>query len=527
MSNTRKQVRIGEEAIAFRNDDDLYRSLVEHANDGIAIVQRSRLAYVNPRLADSLGYPAEEMIGTPYTRYLTPESLDAVTARYQTLASRLEPPDIYEAALLHRSGTTVPFEVNTSVISLLGKPADFVIFRSLSERSEQRRNLEKASQYQKLESLAALAGGIAHDFNNLLQGILGNADLALMYDSDPALVRACLLDIKAAAKRAAELSGQMLAYSGRSSFDIQKLDLNRVVESAEERFREVVPKQIRLEYRLGRQLPTVRGDRAHLQQILVSLITNAVEAIGECPGFITLKTGVKTCERCDLSNTYLDDHLPEGRYVFLEVADTGCGIDSDIKEKIFDPFFSTKFTGRGLGLASVLGIVRAHQGAIDVTSDTNAGCAVRLYLPSSSGEDTPKRTTLPPQAKKAAPNAVTVLLVDDEDAVRSTAKRILKQFGFDVMTASSGLSALDAYSLHGHDIDLVLLDMTMPYMDGEETFRKLLALDHQVKTVLMSGYSKEDVIGRFSGATPSGFLQKPFTARRLVRTVRQLLKDGE
>lgn len=526
MSNTRKQSRIGKEAVAFGNDGDLYRSLVEHANDGIAIVQRSRLAYVNPRLATSLGYPAEEMIGTPYTRYLTPESLDAVTARYQTLSSRLEPPDIYEASLLHRTGKPVPFEVNTSVISLLGKPADFVIFRSLSERSEQRRNLERASQYQKLESLAVLAGGIAHDFNNLLQGILGNADLALMYESDPVLVRACLMDIKGAAKRAAELSGQMLAYSGRSSFNIQNADINRVVEGAEARFREVVPKQITLEYQLGRQLPTVRGDRNHLQQILVSLITNAVEAIGEYPGGITLRTGVKTCERSDLSNTYLDDNLPEGRYVFLEVADTGCGIDIDIKEKIFDPFFSTKFTGRGLGLASVLGIVRAHQGAIDVVSDTNAGCTVRLYLPCSSGEDTPRRITLPPQEKEAASNATTVLLVDDESAVRSTAKRILKQFGFDVMTASSGQSALDVYALHGHAIDLVLLDMTMPYMDGEETFQKLLALDRKVKTVLMSGYSKEDVIGRFNGVTPAGFLQKPFTARGLVRTVRKVLKKN-
>jgi len=518
MSRKQPQDTISNAFDAFRSDDTLYKNLVERASDGIAIIQDSLIQYVNPYLASQLGYSASEILGSPYARYLTPESQKRIAGLHQGL-SRHETPALYEATLVTKSREELTFEVNTNVIAFMGKPADFVIFRSLGERQERMRITERMQQFQKLESLGVLAGGIAHDFNNLLQGILGNADLALLYESDPALVKTCLRDIKTAAMRASELAFQMLAYSGKGAFEIRNINLNDVISDTAELLQVSISKKARLKYDLEENLPDIRADRAQLRQIIVNLVTNAGEAIGNSPGFVSLKTGVETCDRQMLAQTYLDDDLEEGRYACLKVTDTGAGMDDSIRDKIFDPFFTTKFTGRGLGLAAVLGIVRAHLGAIQVTTHPRQGTTFSVYLPIADGGEEAVSSPAPYELDTKVP---TVLIVDDESTVRTTASRILERFGYNVILATNGKSAIQIYRQKHRTIDIVLLDMMMPKMDGKETFEALYKIDASVKTILMTGFAEEDVKGRFINPRPLAFLQKPFGAKSLVNILKEI-----
>ncbi len=505
--------------LEFRSGDTLYRSLVERASDGIAIIQDTLIKYINPYMVSQLGYTTEEMLDTPYTDYLTSESRDKISAVYRAL-DKDETPPLYETVVLSKNGMEITFEVNTSIINFRGTSAEFVLFRSLEERQQRKRITERIQQFQKLESLGVLAGGIAHDFNNLLQGILGNADLAILYESDAKLVKTCLLDIKMAATRASELAFQMLAYSGKGSFEIRNLSLNEIISETSEMIKVSTSKKTLLKYDLAESIPDIRADRAQLRQVIINLITNAAEAIGDKPGVITLKTGQKHCDRALLSRTYLDDDLEEGPYVFLEVTDTGEGMDESIQSKIFDPFFSTKFTGRGLGLAAVLGIIRAHLGAIQVISHPKQGTTFSVYLPTSDEESASDSAA--PSSGDADSVVPTILVVDDESTVRITASRILERFGYNVLLATNGKTAIRLYRQKHDTIDIVLLDMMMPRMDGKETFEALYQIDNNVKTILMTGYAEDDVKGRFVTPKPRAFLQKPFGARALINKLKEI-----
>ena len=402
-----------------------------------------------------------------------------------------------------------------------------VLCRDITERKrveEEHRRLQAQVQHaQKLESLGVLAGGIAHDFNNLLVAILGNADLALSDMPPGAGERIYVDEIRKAAKRASELTNQMLAYSGRGQFIVQPLDLNGIVHEMGHLLEVSISKKAVLRYDLAANLPAVEADANQIRQVVMNLITNASDAIGERSGIITLRTTIVEADRQYLSQTYVDEDIPEGHYVCLEVSDTGCGMDAQTKARLFDPFFTTKFTGRGLGLAAVLGIVRGHRGAIRVYSELGKGTTFRILLPTADG-------ALQAANEQAAQEAWTasgmILVVDDEESVRNVAKMMLKRSGFTVLTAADGSEAVETFRQRSGEIELVLLDMTMPRMGGEDAFREIRRIRGDAKVILCSGYNEQDATNRFAGKGLAGFIQKPFELDRLIEMVRSVLDSA-
>jgi signal transduction histidine kinase len=391
--------------------------------------------------------------------------------------------------------------------------------RADAERFEMERRL---LQSQKLESLGVMAGGIAHDFNNLLTAILGHADLALLTLPPGAPARANMQEIVKASRRAADLCQQLLAYTGKGKFVIQPVGLDELIVEMDQMLRTCVSKKVHLNLGLHRNLPKIDGDPNQLRQVIINLVMNASEAIGEESGVVTISTGVEPCDRDHLRDTHLDDGLKEGLYVTLEVRDTGCGMDQVTRERVFEPFFSTKFTGRGLGMAAVLGILRSHGGAIKVSSELGAGTVFKLYFPVSVKED----VIIPlgaPQEEEAWQGEGTVLLVDDEQQVLDVAGRMLQILGFTVKTARDGIEALEAYGGPKGEIVCVLLDLTMPRMSGEEAFEVLRRLDRDLPIIISSGYSENDVAARFADREVSGFIQKPYRFSELRRVLRRVV----
>jgi len=402
---------------------------------------------------------------------------------------------------------------------LLGFFHDITSRRSAAEAH--RKLEEQIQQAQKLESLGILAGGIAHDFNNLLVGILGHADLMLEDTAEDDPNRDSLKEIETASTRAAELCRQMLAYAGKGRFVIEPLDLGELVREMAELLKVSISKNARLKFDFAPELPRIRGDATQLRQVVMNLITNAAEAVADRGGEILLSTGSGYCSRKHLAGAYLNDHLEEGCYVHLEVKDTGQGMASDTLERIFDPFFSTKFMGRGLGLAAVLGIVRSHQGAIFLKSLPLRGTTFRVLFP-ALGEPL-RREEDQPEAHLAWRGSGTVLLVDDEEMVRMVGGRMLERLGFSVVGANGGAEAIAHFQEHHEQIQCVLLDLTMPQMDGKQTLQELRKISPDVPVVITSGYTRHSVSERIDSEEVEGFLQKPFDLSNLRDTLRQVV----
>ncbi|HIJ64347.1 MAG TPA: response regulator [Candidatus Hydrogenedentes bacterium] len=405
--------------------------------------------------------------------------------------------------------------------------ADFValaIEASEHEKSEaKRRRIESQMQHaQKLESLGVLAGGIAHDFNNLLMGILGNVDLALAEMPPEATARENIQNAQTAALRAAELTNQMLAYSGKGRFIVQTLDLSKLVEEMAHLLDASISKKVTLHYNLEAQLPAVNVDPTQIRQVVMNLITNASEAVGNVEGVIAVRTGTCRIDGPDAPSAFCGGEPESGNCVYLEVSDTGCGIDPATRRRIFEPFYTTKFQGRGLGLAAVLGIVRAHRGAIELESEEGRGTVFRVLLPSAPGP-AEKASAEPAADLDAWRGAGQILLVDDDESVREVVENMLASRGFSVLLARDGLEALEAFRAHADDVSLVLLDMTMPRMDGLETLLELQRIRPDVKVVLSSGYTETAAVERFAGKGLAGFIQKPYRVHTLTALLRDIL----
>ena len=368
-----------------------------------------------------------------------------------------------------------------------------------------------------------LAGGIAHDFNNLVTTILGNADLARSQLAPTHPAGPHLDDIDCASRRAADLCRQMLAYSGKGRFVIQPVSLNDVVSEMEQLLSVSTSKKALVIRDFAADLPSTMADATQLRQVVMNLITNASEAIGDREGTITLRTGALICDRDYFSDVVGDphQHLP-GPYVYLEVADTGAGMDAETLARIFDPFFSTKFAGRGLGLAAVLGIMRGHKGALKVSSQVGQGTTFRILLPAPNVVPGPSATVV--GAARDVRGHGLVLVADDEDRVRAVARNILERAGFSVLAATNGREALEIYRRRGREIRLVLLDMTMPQLDGGACFLALRDLDATAKIVLCSGYGEQEVVAHFVGKGLAGFLQKPYRAADLLGKITDVLR---
>jgi len=402
------------------------------------------------------------------------------------------------------------FDAAARFAGLIGSSVDITEVKQTEER------LRHAA---KLESLGILAGGIAHDFNNLLTGIMGNASLIL--EDLPPTSRSIPFaeNIVQASETAAQLTRQMLAYSGKGRFVLERIDLSREVREIAPLIEASIPRLVALRLHLARALPLVEADPAQIQQLVMNLVINGAEAIGAGSGAVTVATEVNDLDSSATEGMLSGFPIPEGRYVTLRVSDTGCGMDAETRARIFDPFFTTKFTGRGLGLAAVSGIVRGQRAGLSVESRPGCGTEFVIHFPVALGDAEAERDELPAFAQ---PGSGTILVVDDEPVVSRTARLALQRYGYTVLTAHNGQEAVDLFRAVSSEIDLVLLDMTLPVMSGEVAFRELRAIRPGVRVLATSGYSEVEALGRF-GAEIDGFIQKPYKAATLAEKVHDIL----
>ena len=392
--------------------------------------------------------------------------------------------------------------------------------RQVAELEAEQSRLEQSFEAEKLESLGVLAGGIAHDFNNLLMAILGNAELARLGLPEGSPAHDCLGEIEKASNRAADICRQMLFYSGRGHFAMQSASLSSLVEETAQVLSGSLPETVRLELRLGRDLPRVRADPGQVQQVIANLVQNAAESMRSDSVRICVRTGAARCDATSLGEGVGGGSLPEGVYAFVEVEDDGRGFDEKTRARLFDPFFSTKFTGRGLGLAAALGIVRAHRGTIRVESEVGRGSRIRVLIPAldEAGASAGKGPS------PASRTARRVLFVDDEPTICRVGGDMLKALGYAATLAGDGAEALQVLGNPDQPtVDCVMLDLTMPGMDGETCLRELRRLRDDLKVIMMSGHDKRQVAGRLDGLGVDAVLQKPFTLARLREALQRVL----
>jgi PAS domain S-box-containing protein len=491
--------------------------LLDMAHDGIfSLDWNGTIRFWNRGAERMYGWTREEAMGKISHDLLKtefPESLAGIEDKVAT-AGRWEG----ELVHTHKNGSKLRVSSRWAIRRRGNEaPGILEINTDITERS---RIEEQLRHTQKLESLGVLAGGVAHDFNNLLTGILGNSSLALENVGPNNPNRALLEEVMRAAERAADLTRQLLAYAGKGRFVMHTLDLSDLVREISGLVQTSLPKQAQVRLQLSDGLPGIDADPGQLQQIVMNLVINGAEAIGPEGGSVLVRTGVQEVDSHYISTmSSAGESLKPGRYVTLEVHDTGAGMDEATLAKIFDPFFTTKFAGRGLGLSSVSGIVRAHHGAMKVYSKPGQGTTFKVLFRASANPV--PHVTRP--VKRELNGAGTVLIVDDEEIVRVTAKHTLERYGYRIMVANDGVTALEAYRDQLELISLVLLDLTMPMMNGEETLRRLQIMNPNVKVLLSSGYNEVEAVQRFAGKGLAGFIQKPYTAAGLAEKVREAL----
>ncbi|WP_051689768.1 PAS domain S-box protein [Pelobacter seleniigenes] len=477
----------------------------------------SRVLRASDNCKEVFGLSSAEVVGKTMPELLPAEVAAKVTADDWLVVSEnrvLELEEEYQG----RTYTSIKFPIPQESGNLL---AGYNI--DITDRIEAEKNrlqLEKQLLHaQKLESLGVLAGGIAHDFNNILMAITGNTEMALRRIQKNASPVDHLERIKQAADRAAALIRQLLDYTGKGQFRAETLDLNHLLEDSLNILEVSIGKKAELRVDLQRPLPLISADAAQIRQIIMNLVINAAEAIGDAGGVISMTTASLYCDKAELASDLIDAEPQAGDYVSLEVADSGCGMDALTMSKLFDPFFSTKFTGRGLGLAAVLGIIRSHRGVINVTSAPGEGTLFRVLLPVA--EKLPLLRSGPVRQADWQGRGK-VLLVDDEEAIRNIGAEMLRELGFSVLTCNDGKEALQTYRRE-EDIDFVILDLTMPKMGGEQCLQELKKINENVKVIISSGYNELAIARKLADHRAGAFLQKPYLLESLSESIRNLL----
>ena len=429
--------------------------------------------------------------------------------------------EVLGALALYNSVPSAPSPRELSGLEMAAKMVALAIERGRAEQTL-RETEDHLRQAAKMEAIGVLAGGVAHDFNNMLAVMQGNAELALDMLPEGTKVRPLLSEILAASEKSHELCNQMLAYAGRGSRSTHLLDINSLIRELGNLQKVTLSKKAYLEYDLSPEPMFVEADRAQMNQVVMNLITNAAEALGDGEGNIVVTTSAQTFDRQELDRHHGRVKLETGEYVRMEVSDTGCGMDLKTVERIYDPFFTTKFAGRGLGLAAVQGIVRGHKGAINVESEDGRGTIFAVLLPRVRASAACSEVR---QSKLIARGAMgkRILVVDDEPAVREVQARLLERAGYDVLSASDGQEAVEIFEREGDSIDCVLLDFSMPRLDGEETMHALRKLRGDVCVVLTSGFTEQEMLNRSSANGFNAIIHKPFARAALLKTIREVL----
>lgn len=508
---------------ALRENEQRFRAIVESVPDALFIAGLDgQFITVNNAACEQLQYTKTELLRMNVFDIVSHNEYSLVTQRAQNLGSK---GDTIESYHIRKDGTHVPVELSLIKLMIDGKPAMLGVARDITERKHSEDTLRHA---QKMESVGTLAGGIAHDFNNLLNAILGQSTLALNKISNENPARQNILKAIKASERAADLTRQLLAYSGRGKFFTEEIDLNVLVSENVQMLEVSVPKTARLQFDLGNPAPWVMGDIGQLQQVIMNLIINAGEAIGQNPGSIMVRTGqIEITDNSKGYWKYTNTPLQAGMYALLEVVDTGTGISENALARIFDPFFTTKFTGRGLGLAAVLGIIRGHNGGLKIESEEGKGTTFEIVLPLVKDSEL---STVSSKHDNLTVNGIgkSVLVIDDDPFVLELLQDILLEVDFTVKAVSDPIEGINFYREKFQEIEIVILDYSMPGMDGKTAFEELFKINNKVNVLLCSGYTEEETFSVFGEDKPAGFFQKPYKPEELLdRVLQMILKKGK
>jgi PAS domain S-box-containing protein len=516
--------------ITERYASDEQRLRLEHIiqtmTQGFAIIsaESGAIMSTNPSFDRMYGVHVGELISTKFESLIDASIGDSqVAAKEMIDHTRNE--GFWEGEMCCRKSDGTAFVAHTR-LNLHEHGESRLLSVIQADITEQKRLEEEARVFQekmletaRLESVGVLAGGIAHDFNNLLTGILGNASLVHDQLSPSSPLRPRVKDVVSASQRAAELTRQLLAYAGKGRFLLEKVDLKSLLQEIARLVRLAIPSSVRLTVRMGEEL-RIEGDRGQLHQLLMNLIINGAEAIGDrSGGSVTVSASPERLDSDAIAALIGPESIKPGEFAVIEVQDDGVGMTRETISHIFEPFFTTKFTGRGLGLAAALGIVRGHKGAIRVYSEIGIGSTFRVYLP-VAGTGTVDREEAP---SGELMGTGVVLVIDDEESVRNTARNTLEFYGYTVIEAEDGRRGVEIFEKEGDRISLVLLDLTMPVMNGEEALQRIRSIRPRVPIIVSSGFNETEALRRFGSGSVSGFLQKPYTSAKLAECVRGAL----
>jgi len=490
-------------------------TILQSSMDGLLVIGTDGfIRFTNPAAEHLFGRPAPALLGSPF---------EYPIVQGQTSEISIGPPHI----------PTSPVEMSVVPIEWENEPAYLISLRDLTERhkaEEERKRHEAERQYaQKLESLGVLAGGIAHDFNNLLMSIVARAGLALRSLPADAPAREHLRIIEKSGLRGGELANQMLTFAGETKLAFHPIDLQQFLKESKPFLRSTVSKRITVTFDMATPLPAIHGDRSQLRQLLMNIVTNAAEAIGDQDGKIVISTGTIDTATHDFRQYHIMGHLPSGSCVSMKIQDTGIGMEPELIPKIFDPFFSTKFPGRGLGLATLLGLARGHGAAVAVHSQLGHGTEFWFIFPTRQQllPQQPPSVTLP-LTPANSPTLTKVLVVDDEEDVRTACSLILQEMGFEALVAQDGKAGLRIFEKYQNQIALIFLDLTMPNLDGGQLAEKIRQLNPHVPILVSSGYAEEDAMKHFPQSSSNAFIQKPFQVEVLIAKVQELTgMEGE
>ncbi|TWI72260.1 PAS domain S-box-containing protein [Desulfobotulus alkaliphilus] len=523
---------------ALRSSESRFRNLADALPESVFETDLSyNFQYMNQKTLEQFGYTKEEeAAGLSLMDFSIGDEHNLIfDYLWKTIGQEIIAPLSFTA--LRKNGQTFSAQLHISTIFNNEKPVGirgFIIdVTRVREEQAQRLEMERRLLHsQKLESLGVMAGGIAHDFNNILAAIQGNLELALLDTPVSSPAHDSLGKAGTAVARATDLTRQMLAYSGKGQFLVQRIGLNRFIEENMTMLQAVMPKTITMETRLAPELPEIMADPGQLQQVVINLITNASEAMEEQPGTLSIHTGVRFCDQDFLRNSRGLKKPAPGNFIFLMVKDTGCGMNKESLDRLFEPFYTTKFTGRGLGLSAVLGIMQGHKGAIMVDSRPDKGTSFQVFFPALQETDLLKGA----EASKSAEiqserqengNKGMVLVVDDEEMLRKLYADALEMMGYTPLAARDGQEAMELFHRYSQHILCVILDLTMPRMDGKATLGAMRCIRPDMKIILCSGYNEQETIGSFTENSPSRFLKKPFSMAALQFTMEELLSQGE
>ncbi len=501
---------------ALRKSEEKYRQLIEHSNEAIFILTSGKINFANHRTEKMLGYPMNDLRLISFINLVISEDREMVFDRQKAILQGDNSAGNYSFRIIDQEGSTIWVETNSAAIFWENEPATLNFMRDITK---QKKTETRLLQAQKMESIGTLAGGIAHDFNNLLMGIQGHTSLALLKldKTDPNYDHVKTIENLVAS--GADLTRQLLGFARGGKYEVKRVDLNALINKTAQTIGRT-KKEIRIHRRLEENLWATEIDQGQIEQVLLNLYVNAWQAM---PGGGDLYIETR--------NTHLDENRFKsyngkvGRYIKISVTDTGVGMDEKTRERIFEPFFTTKEMGRGtgLGLASVYGIIKNHNGFISVYSEKGQGATFNIYLPASVRKDETDASLTADGELPVTPSTETILLIDDENLILDVAGAMLKTLGYTVLTAQDGPAALETYRMMQDEIDLVILDMVMPDMSGGEVFDEIKKISPQAKVLLSSGYSLNGQASRIIDRGCDGFIQKPFTLADLSRQLRKIL----